>query len=182
MESRKNPETSMNQLGGLYLNGKPLPVEIRQQILFLSVCGLRPCDISRQLLVSHGCVSKILTKYLETGTILPGCIGGSKPRVTTPYIVSKIVDYKRKHQTLFAWEIREKLYYDGICPKDSLPSVSSINRILRKAQKKMKSSGVGEGEKVVESVVCGKLDAHKQTGVGEGSAKRKGFLIKDLLE
>ena len=41
----------------------------------------RPCDISRQLLVSHGCVSKILTRFYETGSIKPGSIGGTKPKV-----------------------------------------------------------------------------------------------------
>ena len=43
--------------------------------------GVRPCDISRQLLVSHGCVSKILTRFYETGSIKPGSIGGTKPKV-----------------------------------------------------------------------------------------------------
>ncbi|GAU95618.1 hypothetical protein RvY_07208 [Ramazzottius varieornatus] len=62
MDRQRAADRSVNQLGGLYLNGKPLPVQMRQQILFLSICGLRPCDISRQLLISHGCVSKILTK------------------------------------------------------------------------------------------------------------------------
>ena len=30
----------------------------------------------------------------ETGSILPGTIGGSKPRVTTPQVVNKIRRYK----------------------------------------------------------------------------------------
>ena len=47
----------------------------------LALMGVRPCDISRQLLVSHGCVSKILTRFYETGSIKPGSIGGNKPKV-----------------------------------------------------------------------------------------------------
>lgn len=58
--------------------------------------GIRPCDISRQLRVSHGCVSKILARYHETGSILPGAIGGSKPRVTTPKVVNYIRELKQK--------------------------------------------------------------------------------------
>ena len=36
----------------------------------------------RQLLVSHGCVSKILTRFYETGSVKPGSIGGTKHKVT----------------------------------------------------------------------------------------------------
>ncbi|CAH1242717.1 PAX5 [Branchiostoma lanceolatum] len=32
---------------------------------------------------------------------------------------------------MFAWEIRERLLADRVCTEDNLPSVSSINRILR---------------------------------------------------
>lgn len=93
--------------------------------------GIRPCDISRQLRVSHGCVSKILARYQETGSILPGAIGGSKPRVTTPKVVGKIREYKQKDPGIFAWEIRDKLLQERICDKYNVPSVSSISRILR---------------------------------------------------
>ena len=40
-------------------------------------------------------------------------IGGSKPKVATPEVVSKIEGYKRDNPTIFAWEIREKLIADG---------------------------------------------------------------------
>ena len=93
--------------------------------------GIRPCDISRQLRVSHGCVSKILARYNETGSILPGAIGGSKPRVTTPKVVNYIRELKQKDPGIFAWEIRDKLLSDGVCDKYNVPSVSSISRILR---------------------------------------------------
>ncbi|GFW06809.1 paired box pox-neuro protein [Trichonephila clavipes] len=64
----------INQLGGTFANGKPLPFHVRLRILELALYGYRPCDISRHLLVSHGCVSKILTRFAETGSILPGAI------------------------------------------------------------------------------------------------------------
>lgn len=93
--------------------------------------GVRPCDISRQLRVSHGCVSKILSRFNESGSLMPGAIGGSKPRVTTPKVVDHIKSLKQRDPGIFAWEIRDRLIADGICDKYNVPSVSSISRILR---------------------------------------------------
>jgi hypothetical protein len=67
-------QAGVNQLGGVFVNGRPLPDHIRCQIVQMALMGVRPCDISRKLLVSHGCVSKILTRFYETGSIKPGSI------------------------------------------------------------------------------------------------------------
>ncbi|XP_076289404.1 paired box pox-neuro isoform X1 [Lasioglossum baleicum] len=125
-------QAGVNQLGGVFVNGRPLPDCVRQRIVQLALVGVRPCDISRQLLVSHGCVSKILTRFYETGSIRPGSIGGSKTKqVATPTVVKKILRMKQEQPTMFAWEIREQLARQGACDPQSLPSVSSVNRILR---------------------------------------------------
>ncbi|XP_065206427.1 protein gooseberry-like isoform X2 [Planococcus citri] len=119
----------INQLGGVFINGRPLPNQIRLQIVELAASGVRPCVISRQLRVSHGCVSKILNRYQETGSIRPGVIGGSKPRVATPDVERKIEEYRKNCPGIFSWEIRDRL--DGVCDKNNAPSVSSISRLLR---------------------------------------------------
>ncbi|ROT78744.1 Pax3/7-1 protein, partial [Penaeus vannamei] len=99
----------VNQLGGVFINGRPLPNHIRLKIVEMAAAGVRPCVISRQLRVSHGCVSKILNRYQETGSIRPGVIGGSKPKVTTPDVEKKIDDYKKENPGVFSWEIRDRL-------------------------------------------------------------------------
>eukprot|EP00094_Tigriopus_californicus_P002086 TCALIF_02010-PB protein Name:"Similar to pax3-b Paired box protein Pax-3-B (Xenopus laevis)" AED:0.09 eAED:0.09 QI:11/0.5/0.2/1/1/0.8/5/0/524 len=121
----------VNQLGGVFINGRPLPNHIRLKIIEMAAAGVRPCVISRQLRVSHGCVSKILNRYQETGSIRPGVIGGSKPRVATPDVESRIEDYKKENPGIFSWEIRDRLIKDGLCDRSNAPSVSSISRILR---------------------------------------------------
>ncbi|XP_055599455.1 protein gooseberry [Uranotaenia lowii] len=121
----------VNQLGGVFINGRPLPNHIRLKIVELAAAGVRPCVISRQLRVSHGCVSKILNRYQETGSIRPGVIGGSKPRVSTPEIEARVEEMRKANPGIFSWEIRDRLIKEGICDKNSAPSVSSLTRLLR---------------------------------------------------
>uniref|UniRef100_A0A3Q3LTF8 Paired domain-containing protein n=1 Tax=Labrus bergylta TaxID=56723 RepID=A0A3Q3LTF8_9LABR len=132
----------MNQLGGVFINGRPLPHVVRQRIVELALRGVRPCEISRRLRVSHGCVSKILTRFNETGSIRPGAIGGSKPKVATPKVVQMILHLKHSDPTMFAWEIRDRLLLERVCDPDSVPSVSSINRNKVQLQS---SSSVAKG-------------------------------------
>ncbi|XP_076253441.1 protein gooseberry-like isoform X2 [Rhynchophorus ferrugineus] len=101
----------------------------------MAAAGIRPCVISRQLRVSHGCVSKILNRYQETGSIRPGVIGGSKPRVATAEVEARIEQLKKEQPGIFSWEIRDRLIKEGICDKNSAPSVSSISRLLRGSRK-----------------------------------------------
>ncbi|KAL2717905.1 paired box protein Pax-6-like, partial [Vespula squamosa] len=117
--------SGVNQLGGVFVGGRPLPDSTRQKIVELAHSGARPCDISRILQVSNGCVSKILGRYYETGSIRPRAIGGSKPRVATAEVVSKISLYKSECPSIFAWEIRDRLLQEGVCTNDNIPSVSS---------------------------------------------------------
>ncbi|CAG5108861.1 Similar to gsb-n: Protein gooseberry-neuro (Drosophila melanogaster), partial [Cotesia congregata] len=125
---RKHRQGRMNQLGGVFINGRPLPNHTRLRIVEMAAAGIRPCVISRQLRVSHGCVSKILNRYQETGSIRPGVIGGSKPRVATPEVEARIEEIRRLDPTIMNSQIRDKLIKEGFTDP---PSLSSINRLLR---------------------------------------------------
>ncbi|KAK4337023.1 hypothetical protein RND71_043999 [Anisodus tanguticus] len=137
--SIKPGQAGINQLGGFFINGRPLPDTTRQRIIELFQQGTRACEISRQLQVSHGCVSKILAKYNETGSYKPGPNGGSKPKnVATPQMVNRILQLKQKNSAIYAHEIRTelmkefgKITNDGNYIGPAIPSISSINRILR---------------------------------------------------
>lgn len=121
----------MNQLGGLYINGKPLPKEIREEIIELARLGVRPCDISRRLKITHGCISKLLSKYQKTGSINPGGANVGRPRVITPKIEQKIEQYRREQPGIFSWELRDRLLHENICSRENLPSLSSISRLIK---------------------------------------------------
>ena len=166
-----------NQLGGVFVNGRPLPTHIRLKIVQMHQAGIRPCDISRQLKVSHGCVSKILARFQDTGSIQPGAIGGSKPRVTTPNVVKHIRNYKDKDPGIFAWEIREKLQADGVCEKYSVPSVSSISRILRNKIGSSPSSSSSSGKNSATGML------NRATGLAEqaNGTKRRADLMNDVF-
>ncbi|XP_044739842.1 protein gooseberry-neuro-like [Chrysoperla carnea] len=147
----------VNQLGGVFINGRPLPNHIRLKIVEMAAAGIRPCVISRQLRVSHGCVSKILNRYQETGSIRPGVIGGSKPRVATAEIEARIEQLKRQQPGIFSWEIRDKLIKEGITDP---PSVSSISRLLRGSRK---DDPDGKKDYTIDGILGGRVEDDSDT-------------------
>jgi len=120
-----------NQMGGSYTNGKPLPLVLRQRIIIMATRGFKASEISKEVKVSHGCISKIINRYNTTGSIMPGIIGGSKPKVATERVIKNIMELKAETPSIFAWEIRERLVEKQVCTEKSAPSVSSINRVIR---------------------------------------------------
>ncbi|XP_050546992.1 protein gooseberry-neuro-like [Daktulosphaira vitifoliae] len=86
----------VNQLGGTFINGRPLPNVVRLKIVEMAAAGVRPSNISRQLKVSHGCVSKILNRYQETGSIRPGIVNSDHAQKTctkrSPYCPDEVRD------------------------------------------------------------------------------------------
>ncbi len=67
-------------------------------------------------------------------------------QVATPSVVKRILRIKTENPALFAWEIRDQLLAQRVCDPNSIPSVSSINRILRNAGHPVDPSEGGETE------------------------------------
>ncbi|XP_071509797.1 paired box protein Pax-6-like [Diadema antillarum] len=108
------------------------PRDLRRRMVSLVPCSARACDFSRELFLPHAYASKLLAgRFYDPPPTRSSAIGGSKPKVATPAVVAKIESLKRDNPTIFAWEIRDKLVADGVCTTSTVPSVSSINRILR---------------------------------------------------
>ncbi|KAM3719132.1 Paired box protein [Dirofilaria immitis] len=122
----------INQLGGVFINGRPLPQHIRIKIIEMASHGIKPCHISRQLRVSHGAVSKILNRYVETGSVSPGQIGGNpRSRLAIQAVEKHILALKAKCPSLCASELRSCLIEQEICSPENAPTISSINRHIR---------------------------------------------------
>ncbi|NXK63830.1 PAX3 protein, partial [Sylvietta virens] len=145
----------VNQLGGVFINGRPLPNHIRHKIVEMAHHGIRPCVISRQLRVSHGCVSKILCRYQETGSIRPGAIGGSKPKVSPSRPPER--GKSRSRQRGAAGD-------EPVTALPSPPEVSSISRILRskfgkgeEEEAELERKEVEEGDKKAKHSIDGIL-------------------------
>ncbi|NXP23353.1 PAX3 protein, partial [Scytalopus superciliaris] len=159
----------VNQLGGVFINGRPLPNHIRHKIVEMAHHGIRPCVISRQLRVSHGCVSKILCRYQETGSIRPGAIGGSKPKVSPSYppgsgqTLTAVAGSEARpgHRTGFP-----ALGFAGetAAPRRAGGDLSSISRILRskfgkgeEEEAELERKEVEEGDKKAKHSIDGIL-------------------------
>ena len=173
----------LNQLGGVFVNGKPLPNSVRQRIIEMAELGIRPCDISRQLKVSHGCISKLLSKYNDTGSFEPGRAQRKTSRDVSSEVKNKIEEYRRAAPGIFSWEVKEKLVADGYCTKESLPPLTVISRMLRR----VKSTGSeymekSEGENSdAESEGDTSSTNSGDAGKSKPRPKRRSFSIANIL-
>ena len=120
---------------------------------------------STRLKLQHSNKRYVLFRYQETGSIRPGVIGGTKPKLATPEIEKRVDNYKSENPGVFSWEVRDRLIKEGICDKNTVPSVSAISRLLRGREEDKKS-----GKRWMSTVV-----KFSQRGA------KIGLLLKDQL-
>uniref|UniRef100_A0AC35U4R1 Homeobox domain-containing protein n=1 Tax=Rhabditophanes sp. KR3021 TaxID=114890 RepID=A0AC35U4R1_9BILA len=137
----------INQLGGMFINGRPLPHHIRIKIIDLAKNGIKPCHISRQLKVSHGAVSKILNRFAETGSVSPGQVGGaSRLRLSIQAVEKQIDRIMDENPQYVPNDIRRSLIDSNICSHDNAPTISSIKRLFKSKEFRKSSSVPVESE------------------------------------
>ena len=146
----------VNQLGGVFFNGKPLPISVRKQIIEMAELGVRPCDISRQLKVSHGCISKLLSKYHDTGSFEPGRVTKTKSATDVKLTVAERSDsYYRATPVTLPWEAKKsRLFAGGLCSQEISSRQTNMNWILT-GKKMYESSSFGDNRSVsYEDIDC----------------------------
>ena len=90
------------------------------------------------------------SRYQETGSIRPGVIGGTKPKLATPEIEKRVENYKHENPGVFSWEVRDRLIKEGLCDKTTVPSVSAISRLLRGREEDEKK--IGKNKNIITQV------------------------------
>ncbi|KJH46546.1 paired box' domain protein [Dictyocaulus viviparus] len=68
---RKPRRKGTNLYGRPYCPGRPLSMVERRRIIDLHMSGMKVNAISKALCISHGCVSKIISRYRQTGILSP---------------------------------------------------------------------------------------------------------------
>ncbi|KFU92606.1 Paired box protein Pax-3, partial [Chaetura pelagica] len=166
----------VNQLGGVFINGRPLPNHIRHKIVEMAHHGIRPCVISRQLRVSHGCGSKILALARPPGAGQPRAgqgTTGTRPGVAGSGVCMRGGGTRgglggpceargwARTSTAHSSARRVSASRSQLCPP---PEVSSISRILRskfgkgeEEEAELERKEVEEGDKKAKHSIDGIL-------------------------
>uniref|UniRef100_A0A7E4V7E0 Paired domain-containing protein n=1 Tax=Panagrellus redivivus TaxID=6233 RepID=A0A7E4V7E0_PANRE len=73
-----------NQNGGLYVNGKSLPMEVRLEIVQRYIRKEKITKIAKDMKLTHGVVSKITQHFQKTGLITPKNVKSTNEKVSAP--------------------------------------------------------------------------------------------------
>ena len=119
-----------NSLGRIYESGKALSGAFREEIIELYNQGFTANEISSSLKVTVRGVNKIVDHFRRYGTVLPFTQGGSDPHIMTNDLLQCIELWKLEKPSVYAKEIQQRLLLEGLCDRDKLPSISTINQSI----------------------------------------------------
>lgn len=69
-----------------------------------------------------------MSRYAETGSIKPGSIHNTKPKVSPPSLEEKVDEFRKlyPHNPMFVRDVQEKLFRDAVPKHPSLPSLKTF--------------------------------------------------------
>jgi hypothetical protein len=112
--------------------GKRIDDATRSEIVRLHAEGHSYSDISQRTRVSKMGCFKIVRDYITTGTVEKKLKSTPLPTKLTVNVLQFIEYQKVKKPSTYAREIRTELLKHGVCTEDNLPSVTLINRAIKR--------------------------------------------------
>ena len=104
----------------------------RERVLDLHHDGFGNRQIAREIRSSTGFVQKVIDRYNEQNTSLRAI----RVHFPIPKIDEQVLDYievqKLTKPSIYSTEIQHRLLLDGVVHPANLPSVSQINKVIRK--------------------------------------------------
>ncbi len=111
--------------------GRAIPEEVRNRIIFLWNEGQRPLQIALELNLKRQTVSNIINNFINRGSV-QALTGGNRQRPARTDDVCTYIEYcKQEQPSIYASEIQNLLLENHVCLAQNVPSQSSINRCLK---------------------------------------------------
>jgi hypothetical protein len=135
-----------NEFGRLYVNGTALDEATRARVIDLFVQGSTFTQISEKCGVSKSACWKLVKTFQATGSVTTTAnMNPNEGARKATCDVIQYVDYmKRKTPTIYGREIRQNLIDIGTYTCQNVPSVRTINRIVKR--------DLGMTRKIIQSV------------------------------
>ena len=110
--------------------GRALPSEVRDRIIFLWREGQNPTQIGLNLNLKRQTVTNIVNNFVTRGTTESIKRGNTQRHARTDGVCEYIEYSKQRQPSLFAKEIQHSLV-ENVCLQQNVPSQSSISRCLK---------------------------------------------------
>ena len=125
-----NVQLRLNRYGGCFDNGRPLPEMHRERVLDLYHDGFGHRQIAREVRSSPGLV--LIDRHNEQDTSLRAArVDYPEPNIDEAAL-KYIEAQKVRKPSIYSSEIQQRLLLDGVVHPANLPSVSQINKVIRK--------------------------------------------------
>ena len=120
-----------NQLGRSFVSGKSTHQTMKSNIIRLFSEGKSIAEISKVGRLTRRGIGKIISAYIETGSLEPKYHPGLVPYMTMNTVLQHIEFLKTQKPSIYSREIQDKLMDYGVCNNETVPSIRTINHAIK---------------------------------------------------